>query len=170
VALRGAAGWEDDRATNEFKAGGVSGSILDIAPGVTIGDGRRTFAVRGFPPAAQIGTRALGGTAEYRLPVSLPASGYKMLPLFFQRVSASVFGDAATAWCATTNPSATFICPANGYPQDWMASAGAELHVDAAYQYDVPYRFRLGAAAPVMGRKYFGKNDVSVYFAVGLSF
>ena len=147
----------------------MSGSILSVAPGVTIGDGRRTFPVRGFPPLAQVGTRALGGTLEYRAPISLPASGYKMLPLFFQRVSATVFGDAATAWCPN-RPTATQLCPAKGTAQDWMASAGAELHLDAAYQYDVPYRFRLGAAAPVMGRKYFGTSNLAVYFAVGLAF
>ena len=169
IAVRAAAAWEDQNATSEFKAGGVSGSILSIAPGVVLGDGRRTFPVRGFPASAQIGIDALGGSVEYRAPVSLPASGWLMLPLFFQRLSASVFSDAATAWCPS-GIAASIICPAKGYPQDWMASAGAELSLDAAYEYDVPYRFRVGAATPVMGRKYFGNNDVAVYFAVGLAF
>jgi hypothetical protein len=169
IAVRAAAAWEDQNATSEFKAGGASGSILSLAPGVVLGDGRRTFPVRGFPGSAQIGIEALGGSVEYRAPVSLPASGWLMLPLFFQRLSASVFSDAATAWCPIGIASST-ICPAAGYPQDWMASAGAELSLDAAYQYDVPYRFRVGAATPVMGRKYFGYNNVAVYFAVGLAF
>ena len=79
------------------------------------------------------------------------------------------FGDAATAWCPS-GLTASVICPTAGYPRDWMASAGAELHLDAAYQYDIPYRFRLGAAAPVTGRQYFGTQAYTVYFAVGIPF
>jgi hypothetical protein len=169
IAIRAAAAWEDQNATSEFKAGGVSGSILSIAPGVVLGEGRRTFPVRGFPAAAQVGVDALGGSVEYRAPVALPASGWLMLPLFFQRLSASVFSDAATAWCPGGITPATLL-PATCYRQDWMASAGAELSLDAAFQYDVPYRFRAGVATPVMGRKYFGYNSVAVYFAVGLAF
>jgi hypothetical protein len=37
-------------------------------------------------------------------------------------------------------------------------------------QYDYPFRFRLGAAAPIAGRKYFGKNAVAAYLTAGLSF
>ena len=51
-----------------------------------------------------------------------------------------------------------------------MSSVGVELNVDTATDYDLPYRLRLGAATPVLGRTYFGKNNLSVYFAVGLSF
>ena len=169
IALRAAAAWEDEKATAEFKAGGASGSILSIAPGVTLGDGRRTFPVRGFPSSAQTGIQALGGSVEYRAPIALPASGLGMLPLFFQRVSASVFGDAATAWCPTGAP-VSILCPANGYPQAWMASTGAEISLDAAYEYDVPYRFRLGAATPIAGRSYFGKSSIVAYLGIGIAF
>ena len=51
-----------------------------------------------------------------------------------------------------------------------MASAGAELHFDAAFQYDVPYKFRFGVATPIAGRAYFGGGNVTVYFALGLAF
>jgi hypothetical protein len=168
LAVRVAAGWEDNNATDELDAGGISGSSLNIAPGVTLGDPQRTFFARGFPAGVQQGTEALDGNIEYRAPISLPAAGLKMLPVFLQRVSAVVFADGATAWCPT-GASGAVVCPAY-VPMDFMASAGAELHVDAAYEYDVPYDFRVGIATPVAGRKYFGSGNVAVYFALGLAF
>jgi hypothetical protein len=169
IALRGAAGWEDEHATNEFDAGGVPGSSLSIAPGVNVGDAPRTFPVRGFPGGAQQGIRALAGSMEYRAPIALPDAGYKMLPLFLQRVSASLFGDAGTSWCPA-GAAGSPICPLAGTPRIWMGSVGAELNVDAALEYDTPYRFRLGVATPVAGRQYFGRSNVAWYVTAGLSF
>ncbi len=168
LALRLAAGWEDDKAPDALDAGGVSGSSLSIAPGVTVGDPQRTFFARGFPAGVQQGTRALSANFEYRAPLSLPAVGLKMLPVFLQRLSAIVFADAASAWCPDGVASSA-VCTAST-PRDWMASAGAELRVDAAYQYDVPYQFRLGVATPLAGRAYFGGGNAVVYFALGLPF
>jgi hypothetical protein len=83
-------------------------------------------------------------------------------------VSAVVFADAASAWCpfglAPSGP-----CP-KGTPRDMMASAGAELHLDTALQYDVPYKFRFGIATPLAGRPYFGRGSIAAYFAMGLAF
>ena len=168
LAFRVAAGWEDERASDELKAGGISGSTLSIAPGVTLGDPQRTFFARGFPAGVQQGTRALGANFEYRAPIAVPAAGLKMLPVFLQRVSAIVFADAASAWCPY-GLTASVLCP-DGTPHDWMASAGAELHLDAAFDYDVPYTFRFGMATPLAGRQYFGGGNVVVYFALGLAF
>jgi hypothetical protein len=164
-AFRVAGGWEDEKATQELDAGGVSGTSLNIAPGVTLGDPQRTFFARGFPAGVQQGTRALAGNVEYRAPVTVPAAGLKMLPVFLQRVSAVAFLDAASAWC----PVASVVC-LRETPRDWMASAGAELHLDTAFEYDVPYKFRFGLATPLAGRQYFGGGNVVVYFAVGLPF
>lgn len=168
LALRLAAGWEDKNAAEALDAGGISGSTLEIAPGVTLGDPQRTFFARGFPAGIQEGTVALGANLEYRAPIVLPSAGLMMLPVFFQRVSAVLFGDAATAWCPY-GISGSAVCPSFA-ARDFMASAGAELHVDAAYEYDVPYRFRLGVATPLVGRRYFGQGNVAVYFALGLAF
>jgi hypothetical protein len=168
LAFRVAAGWEDEKSTDNFEAGGISGSTLSIAPGVTLGDPQRTFFARGFPAGVQKGTRALGANVEYRAPLTLPSAGLKMLPIFFQRVSAVFFADAASAWCPY-GLTQSVLCP-DGTPRDWMASAGAELHLDAAYQYDVPYKFRFGAATPLAGRDYFGGGSVVVYFALGIAF
>jgi hypothetical protein len=168
LALRVAAGWEDEKATSELDAGGISGSTLSIAPGVTVGDPQRTFFARGFPAGVEQGTRALGANLEYRAPISLPAIGLKMLPVFLQRLSGVLFTDAATAWCPY-GLTESVLC-ANGTPRDWMASAGAELHADAALEYDVPYTFRFGIATPLAGRQFFGGGNVVAYFALGLAF
>lgn len=168
LALRVAAGWEDEKSTDELDAGGISGSSLSIAPGVTLGDPQRTFFSRGFPAGVEQGTRALGANLEYRAPISLPAIGLKMLPVFLQRLSGVLFTDAASAWCPY-GLTQSVLC-ANGTPRDWMASAGAELHADAALEYDVPYTFRFGIATPLAGRQYFGGGSVAVYFALGLAF
>lgn len=168
LALRVAAGWEDEKSTDAFDAGGISGSSLSIAPGVTLGDPQRTFFARGFPAGVQQGTRALAANLEYRAPISLPAVGLKMLPIFLQRVSAVAYVDAASAWCPY-GLTESVLCT-DGTPHDWMSSAGLELHLDAAFQYDVPYTFRFGAATPLAGRSYFGGGSVVVYFALGLAF
>ena len=168
VAVRVAAATEDAISASGFTAGGGSGSVVELAPGVTIGDGRRTFFVRGFEGGTLGGSRALGGNVEWRAPIALPARGLGALPVYFQRLSAVFFADAATAWCpagVTGSP----ICP-KATPQDWIGSAGAELHLDTALQYDTPYRFRLGYAAPVVGSKYTRHPSGSVYFTVGLPF
>ena len=169
LALRAAGGLADTKATSELAAGGVSGSILSVIPGVTVGEGRRTFFVRGFDAGAQRGIRALAGSAEYRAPLLTPAAGLAMLPVFLQKVNATFFADAATAWCPA-GISGSIICAPAGTKQDLMASAGAELQLDTALQYDTPYRFRLGVATPVAGRKYFGKNSAALYFSVGIPF
>jgi hypothetical protein len=111
---------------------------------------------------------ALDGNLEYRAPISLPAAGLKMLPVFLQRVSGVLFADGATAWCPI-GITGSAVCP-NYVPMNFMASVGAELHMDAAYEYDVPYNFRVGVATPVAGRRYFGSGNVAVYFALGLAF
>lgn len=168
IALRAAAGWEDVNSPTVFNAGGTSGSQLAVIPGVVLGDGRRTFGVRGFAGGALSGSRALGATVEYRAPLALPNGGLWDTPLFFRSLSGIAFADAATAWCpAGVAPSAA--CPLGGSAKDWLASAGAEIDLDAAPQYDVPYRFRLGVAAPIAGRKYASSN-ASLFFALGLSF
>jgi hypothetical protein len=168
LAFRVAAGWEDEKATDALSAGGISGTTLSIAPGVTLGDPHRTFFARGFPAGVQQGTQALGANFEYRAPIAIPAVGLKMLPVFLQRVSGVIFADATSAWCPFAS-TASAVCPA-ATARDWMSSAGAEVHVDAAYQYDVPYTFRFGVATPLAGKHYFGSGKVAVYFAVGLAF
>lgn len=168
LAVRVAGAGESAVSATEFEAGGNSGTIVQVVPGVTFGDGRRTFFVRGFEPATLIGSRALGGNAEYRFPISFPGSGLGALPVFLQRVSGVLFADAATAWCpagSTTSP----ICP-KATAREWLGSAGAELHFDAAVEYDQPYRLRLGFAVPTADRARFASAGIAGYVTLGLPF
>lgn len=192
LALRVAAGGSDNRGTGYLEIGGVSGGTLDVLPGYTVGEGRRTFGVRGFPGASLLGIRALGATAEYRAPLVLPGRGLGTLPLFLDRTSITVFGDAASAWCPGLFARRPFpntgLCTQADYDfgritarsrrpvvhlePPLIASAGAELNVNAAIlSWDSPVRYRLGVAAPVAGREHVADlRPVTVYFAVGAAF
>lgn len=179
LALRVAAGATDAKTATELSVGGVSGGSASIAPGVSFGTSARTFGVRGFAPGVQQGTRAASAALEYRAPVALPARGAALLPVFVDRLSVTLFGDAGSAWCpASVDRAVQLLCvvdpsgrPSRRSPAApaWMASAGAELDLDAALAYDAAFRFRLGAAAPV-ARRELASRSLSPYLTVGLSF
>ena len=169
LAARVAGAWASENSTTDFGIGGTSGSSIEIIPGFRFGDAQRTFGVRGFPADSRDGIRALAGTVEYRAPLFAPARGWRLLPLFFDKMSLSLFGDAATAWCPAREP-VPIACNGSSTRPDWIASAGGEINLDAALPYDVPYRFRLGVAAPVRLAGLPGIDPVSVYFTLGYSF
>jgi len=170
LALRGAAAWTEQETFNRITIGGTSGSSIALAPGVVIGDSRRSFGVRGFPVQDdRRGIRALAAAAEYRAPLWMPARGYRLLPLFFDRSALTVFTEAATTWCPPA-PRAGLACPTAGFEREWLASAGAEVILDAAVlSYDFPYRFRLGVAVPYLGTEW-AEAEASVYLTMGASF
>jgi hypothetical protein len=172
LALRVAGGVSDRNSTSDFSAGGASGSRLELLPGLALGEPQRTFAVRGFAPSTQRGLRAAAASLEYRAPITMPARGLRLIPFFVDRLSAAAFVDAASAWCPASvrdNPECAQSSAASPARPTWLASAGGELDLDAALQYDVPYRFRLGVAAPIAARERAGR-PVSVYFTLGAAF
>jgi hypothetical protein len=147
LATRVAAGWTDARAASEFTVGGVSGTTAELLPGLSVGDPTRTFPVRGAAPGVQRGVRSLGASLEYRAPLALLTMGRAPLPVFADRLSMNLFGDAAHAWCpAAVQRTAPFYCART---DGWVATVGGELSLDLALQYDLPYRVRAGVAAPV---------------------
>ncbi|HVE80106.1 MAG TPA: hypothetical protein VNA89_14665 [Gemmatimonadaceae bacterium] len=148
LALRLAGGWTDPQATDLFEVGGVSGGAVAILPGTAVGGSRRAFAVRGYPAEALEGTRAAAASVEYRAPLFMPGRGLGLLPLFFNRTSLAVFGDAGSAWCA----GADLLCRAEWVDaRDVLASVGAELALDLGFPYDAPFRIRAGAGVPLRG-------------------
>lgn len=166
AALRVAGGLADRNATSTLEVGGVSGGTLSVLPGYAVGTGRQTFPVRGFGAASLEGTRAFAASFEYRAPLVIPGRGLGLLPFFVDRTSLSLFYDAGAAWCPTS-------LAASCYPAErenrWIASVGGELNLSAAVlSWDVPYRFRLGLAHPVI--RPVDAPSVSVYFAIGLAF
>jgi hypothetical protein len=183
VALRLAGGMQDNRGTGYFEIGGVSGGTLDLLPGYALGEGRRTFSVRGFDAASMLGIRAFAASVEYRAPFRLPGRGLGTLPLFLDRTSVTFFGDAGSAWCPRTYPAEQpprFALCTTGDANAGLVrlaprligSAGAELNVSAAIlNWDRPFAYRLGFAAPVLGTEHVpGAGKTRAYFTVGSSF
>ena len=170
IALRLAGGLADRRAGTALEVGGTSGTVVDLFPGYTVGEGRRTFGVRGFPAASTYGTRAATASLEYRAPLVLAARGIGLLPFFLDRSSLTLFGDYGIAECARDPLYASTCAPAPriGRP---IASAGAEVLLSAAIlEWDAPQTLRFGLAAPVVGRERAGAKVVTPYLAFGLSF
>lgn len=168
LAVRGAYGIASHRTTAAFGVGGVSGTSIEIIPGVTYGDSRRTFFVRGFEGTAQVGVRAAAASAEYRMPLALSGRGLSYLPVFFQKSMLTFFGDAASAWCSFPVED-SFACGGPLREREVIASVGGELALDAALAYDDLYRFRLGVAHPVRGERY-AERRTTVYVTIGSTF
>ena len=171
LALRGAAGYADDNATNYIDVGGVSGSTLTIVPGVQFGGEARNFPVRGFEPGTLVGLRAYSASAEYRVPLTFVDHGWSLLPFFVDRGSLSVFYDLGSAWCPRVLAPGALCTQPQLAERNTIASAGAELNLTAAVlEWDTPYRFRVGFAVPSLGRSFFGPSGVAGYFALGVYF
>lgn len=173
LALRGSAGYADEKASGYFLVGGVSGSSYEIIPGYTLGEGRKTFPVRGFAPGTLAGTRAATGSVEYRAPLFLFGGGPGPLPFFFDRSSLTFFGDYGIAWCPDIQDSRE-VCnrPSPVFTNKLaLASAGAELNLNLGLlSWDVPYRFRLGLVSPTSNRDTFGRQSLQFYIIGGISF
>ncbi len=170
IAARAAAGIADDRAISAFSAGGLSGSTLEVLAGVDVGNERRTFGVRGFPPSAEQGIRAFAGSLEYRAPIAAPSRRIPYVPLLFDRISAAAFADAGRAYCPSSADEETGVCGGVTRAGPWLASLGGEVNLDTALQYDIPARFRLGFAVPVASREAGRARAFSAYLTVGSSF
>ncbi len=172
LSLRGAVGVADRRTATEFSVGGVSGVAAELLPGVSVGDPARTFPLRGVVSGAQRGIRALGASAEYRAPVVLLRRAPAPLTLFADRISLTLFSDAGRAWCPgslAAQESSAGLCERPGVRDGWIASAGAELVLDLAVQYDLPYRLRIGGAAPYLAPAGIRRGG-SVYVSLGSLF
>lgn len=168
IAVRGAFGRSLHETTTAFSAGGMSGSSIELMPGVTFGDSPRTFFVRGFEGSAQLGVRAASGSAEYRMPISLVDRGVGLFPVFFRSVSAVGFADAGAAWCDRF-VEASWICSDSIPVRRFMVSVGGEIAMDVALQYDTRYRFRVGVARPVRGVEY-ASRATTFYVSLGTAF
>ena len=143
-----------------FEIGGTSGSAITLLPGIGFGE-RRSLGVRGFAPGSLFGSRAIAGTFEYRAPLALIHRGVWWLPAFLDRASLSAFVDAGTADDERLGAAIN--------DDRLLASAGAELAVNIALQYDVPYLLRLGVAVPVP-RDLGGADAATAYVRIGPAF
>ena len=171
LALRGAAGYADERSNGFYQVGGISGNPFEVIPGYTIGEGRKTFPVRGFAPGQIVGTRAFATSAEYRVPLLLTSHAPGILPFFFDRSSLTVFGDYGSAWCPSARAGRETCISPSLTRHIAIGSVGAELNLNAGIlSWDAPTRFRLGVALPLQNQATFGRSKVQVYYAAGVSF
>ena len=171
LALRGAGGITDERSPDRFSAGGLSGTSLEVFPGVPLGEQRRTFGVRGYPAGAEGGIRAYSAALEYRAPLGAPSSGYRFIPVFIDKTSLTLFGETGRAFCpASASASGNGVCRASDAANPVMTSAGAELNVDTGLQLDVAARIRLGVAFPLANRALLRAPTAQLYATFGASF
>jgi hypothetical protein len=170
IALRGAVGITDERSPTRFSAGGVSGTVLDVFPGFSLGEQRRTFGVRGYPAGAEGGIHAYTGTVEYRAPLAAPSRGVRFIPVFVDRISLALFGDLGRAYCPSSVSPGSGVCRASDIGNPVMRSVGGELNVDTGIQLDVQVRARLGVAFPLAERERFGVRASRVYATFGTAF
>lgn len=171
LAARVAGGWADTRTNSYFEVGGVSGGSFQVFPGYTVGEGRRTFPVRGFQAASLSGIRAMSGSAEYRAPLSLTHRSLSTLPTFLQRSALTLFGDYGVAWCPSTLTTRQVCVDPSQESRLAVGSVGGELSVNAGLlSWDSPTRLRLGVARPILNASLSGGRRIAFYFTVGSSF
>jgi len=168
LALRGAVGVVDDNSRSGFGIGGVSGSSIELLPGLAVGGESRTFFVRGFDGGVQRGVRAVAASAEYRAPLVRIGRGYRFLPVFLQKTSVLAFADAGAAWCDNAVPGSN-VCEGPVPPRTIIASVGGELNIDASLLHEVLYRFRIGYARPIRGTA-LASQPATFYFTLGNTF
>ncbi|HEU4748132.1 MAG TPA: LpqB family beta-propeller domain-containing protein [Gemmatimonadaceae bacterium] len=170
LAFRGAVGITDNRSPSRFSVGGVSGTTLDIFPGYSLGEQRRTFGVRGYPAGAEGGIRAYTAAVEYRVPVLAPSKGFRYIPVFIDRTSLALFGEMGRAYCPPSAATGEGVCRATDVGTPVMRSAGAELNIDTGVQLDFQARVRLGFAFPLAERERFGADAAQFYATFGAGF
>ena len=168
VAVRAAAGALSGDARLALSVGGISGTAVEVLPGLTLGGDSRTFFVRGFEAGAQRGSRAGAASVEYRAPLFRVGRGYRFVPAFLQKTALIAFSDAAAAWC-DTEVADTPSCEAPLRPRSIIASAGGELVLDGAVFGESLYRARFGFARPVRGYS-FASSGGTFYFSLGNTF
>jgi hypothetical protein len=171
AALRVSTGWADTRTDSYFGVGGASGGTYQIFPGYTIGEGRRTFPVRGFQAGAAQGIRAATASLEYRAPLSLTQRTLSTLPAFLQRSAITIFGDYGLAWCPSTLATRQVCVDPRQEVKTDLASVGGEIAISAGLlSWDSPTRIRLGIARPVHNGQQLGARRWTPYVTTGISF
>jgi Tol biopolymer transport system component len=146
LAVRLAGAGRTGPGADLFGIGSASGAEFDLGPLGAI-EGRRFLPVRGFGADARVGTRAWTATVEYRFPLALVGRGYRLWPLYLDRVSGAAFLDAGDAWCTPEQRSVFTGC--GGEEVAPLVGAGGELIVDM--KAILWLRLRAGIGFPIHG-------------------
>jgi hypothetical protein len=169
LALRAAGGITDEGSPDLFSAGGISGTTLEVFPGVAVGQ-QRTFGVRGYPAGSESGIRAYSAAVEYRAPLAAPSRGFRFIPIFVDRMSVTLFGETGRAFCPVGADTTSGFCTAGTIRNPAMTSAGAELNIDTSWLLDSQARARLGLAFPLINREQLRAAKAELYARFGASF
>ena len=170
LAIRAAGGIADDKSPDLFSAGGISGTALEVFPGVAVGQQRRTFGVRGYPAGTEGGIRAYSAAVEYRAPLAAPSRGFRFIPAFVDRMSLTLFGETGRAFCPAGADTTRGFCSTSSIGNPAMASVGGEVNIDTGFQLDVQARLRLGLAFPLINRERLRASVAQAYATFGASF
>jgi hypothetical protein len=165
LALRASGVLRDGPGAPLVEVGGATGSTLSTGIG-SIGSAELFLPVRGFPEDVRAGTRAWSASAEYRLPIALIGRGARLLPLYLDRLSASLFADAGDAWCTAAEEASNRLCTAGADASTPLVGAGGELGLDLALFFGTPFRLRAGVGFPLNGPR----DAPAYYLRVGHSF
>lgn len=141
--------WRTGPGAGNSSLGGPSGSSLDLIV-TRVGGGSTSLPLRGFRHGVRSGSRAWTGSMEYRFPLALVGRGYRLWPLFLDRISAAVFLDAGDGWCRRRDGRYR-RCGEDAGPAGPLLGAGAEAVLDLVLATELPLRLRGGAGLPVRG-------------------
>jgi len=147
LALRAAAGGDVGSRSPGMKVGGTGGVSVAGPLGTSLGLGDAvTFPVRGYASGSERGDRAFSATGEYRFPIALVERGYRLLPVYVDRLWGAAFADAGAAWCVAACDPALVRGETAARP---LVSLGAELGTDLLFFYAGPLTIRGGFAVPL---------------------
>ena len=130
--------------------GGPSGSLFDFGGVATVGEGGNFLPVRGYEDETRLGSAGWSASLEYRLPLAMVGRGFKLWPVFLDRIYLSAFADAGNTSCnddIRTRMSAASI--ARHCDRDPLASVGGELGTDVALLSFFTTRLRVGYGHPL---------------------
>ena len=131
------------------------GGVVDFLP------------VRGFDGNERIGFTGWSSSLEYRMPLALIGRGYRLRPLFIDRMAATFFLDAGNASCNSEQREIYLSCPGVAdNPTEALISAGFELGANVALLVFYPGWLRAGVAFPLKG----GERNARFYLTAGPSF
>lgn len=101
------------------------------------------FVMRGYPTGEFMGWESYLGTIEYRFPLGYPYDGWGTFPIFWQKISLSIFGDFLNINGGYVDNNNSLV----GAPKSKIYSSyGAELIFDINGFYHLPMALKVGYA------------------------
>ena len=155
----------DGSGGSPASVGGVPGGAFDLGLDIaSLGTGGGLLPVRGFDSGDRRGTQAWTASVEYRIPFLLVGRGYKLWPVFLDRMYLTAFADAGNASCNDITTGQFGFCTRQG--TEPLASVGGELGANIALLTFFAAEVRLGLAQPISGPR----NALYSYIAFGSAF